>query len=516
MANREPAMDESQQDLQTLKSLSVMLLKEKLERQHQVESLLQAKESLEIQLGQITDEKPTYLNTEFVAKSEERACLESMKGLLSVFFENQMDTMGLLARSLVKENGDKENLIGFLKGENSVFKVKLEEEREKVSGIRVERDRLREKVIELEEKKSRDDEEIRKLNDHYKQSLEQLEKLKRDNVEIMSSSRCKLIELERSYENAANMAKVRAIKNDSLLEEKNDKEITIGKLMEEMDSRERLLKNLNAELKDKEGLIATLLRDKEQIEDVKFSKETDIVKLNIELVELRNAMVEMQDFIKIQQDWNSHLGYEVGQVKLHKHKAERQLDNETMINKDLTSRIPEMEKIVEDSVQELEKLMKQLESLLEEKRGMESQVVLLTKEKDSVMKTLLEAQLEVNDLRKKLESGILIMVKKAAEIFLVNGKKLLSGTELRLVDDIKLFATELEVVTNACRIKAKAVKGIKFLQNSVAKASKQDLLAAIYTFLFAVAVSYALRLDFVSLFRVFVMFCVILLFRQVP
>ncbi|WCJ43208.1 Prefoldin chaperone subunit family protein [Euphorbia peplus] len=591
-----PAMDDSQGQLQNLKSLNEVILKETMERRNQVESLLQAKESLEFQLNQTADLN-TLLKTECARESEERVCLEIEKGLFSVFIETQMDAMAILVRSLMSENGEKEGKIGVLKGVIDGLKGELDGERERFSGICRQRDRLAREVeerneevdglkgivVELEEKKIQAEDEIRKVNEFYSQSLEELKKKKelfdevrrlrdvaekelamkvnavedlnrnlgeiarkkneieRENrekkvkigelekqlskySETVSSLRkeegnlrFKLTELETNYAEAVNMAKVISEENVSLAEEKKEKEATIVKLMEEMDSRERLLKSLNTELKDKEGLTVTLLREKEEIEDVKVSKENEVLKLNDELIGVTNAVVAMQESIKIQEEQNKHLASEVchyratlEQVKLEKDNAERDLDKETKNNRNLMARVLEMEKKVEESVQEFAKMKNQHGHLLDEKRGLESELGLLRKEKESVQDTLSEARREVNHLRTKVESidsnsvRALTMIKKTAELVSdksENGNEVLSSTE-RTLDDIEPYATEIEVIKRAFRSKETAVEEMKqqiiFLQNSVAKASKQKGLLAIVssatTFLFAVSVAYVARL----------------------
>ncbi|XP_065851644.1 uncharacterized protein [Euphorbia lathyris] len=595
MTNQQPAMDDPQEKLQNLKSLNDMLLKETIERRQQVESLLQAKENLENQLAQTSAEKNDF-KTAFLHESEERLCLEIVRGLFSVFIETQMDETRVIVSSLARENGEKDDEIRCLKGEINGLKVNLEGEREKFSGICQQRDKLmrevddgkkdskclREKLIEMEEKKIQAEEEIKKVTDYYNQSLEQLKEKKEqfDKVKIQrdvaeeklavkvkaiedldrnlgeilrkkseierengekkirigelekevseycetvwslrkeeGNLQCKLMELEKSYEKAIEMAKVMGKENDSLVEEKIEKDRTIGKLMEEMDSRERLVQNLNGELKDKEGLIDTLLREKEEIEDVKVSKEKETVKLHKELVGLGNDVVALQESIQTQEDQNKHLESEVShyratleQVNLEKDNAERDLVKERKNSVSLMSRVLEMEKKVEASVEEFTKMKSQNENLLEEKRGMECEIGSLRKESESVQNTLLQARQEVKDLRKKVESVVSnsaraqTTIKKTVELLSVseNGKEVLSSTE-RSLHEIEPFATEMEVIKSAFRSKEAAVEEMKhqveLLQNYVSKASKQKGLLAIVssatTFLFAVSVAYIARL----------------------
>ncbi|XP_065853765.1 uncharacterized protein [Euphorbia lathyris] len=242
MANQQSDMEQPQEELQNLKSLSVLLLKETIDRQQQVESLLQVKESLEIQLAGIAAEKSV--------------SLETMKGMFSVFMETQVDGIRVLVKSLVRENGEKENEIGSLMDEINVLKFsRICQERDQlmreVDDMKKESKVMKEKVIELEENKILFDEKIRKLNENYNKSSDLVE----------------------------------------------EKEITIGNLMAEMDSRERLVMNLNSELMYKDGLIETLLRDNEEIEDakVKLQKSNKILKgQNEQVLNLRYRVMEIE------------------------------------------------------------------------------------------------------------------------------------------------------------------------------------------------------------------------------
>ncbi|KAG6701515.1 hypothetical protein I3842_08G168800 [Carya illinoinensis] len=194
---RAKPMDDPSERLQSLKSLNSLLLKETSERRQQVESLEQAKESLEAELTLSTMEKKV-LESELKRATEESVGLELEKCVVCTFSETQMDEMGVGYDGLLREKGEieilsreKESEIEFLKKVVSGLMTNLEDEREKLSRVYQERDfikteidglakeanKLREKVVEMEKKERKTVEEVEKLK------MER-ERLVRENLKI--------------------------------------------------------------------------------------------------------------------------------------------------------------------------------------------------------------------------------------------------------------------------------------------------------------------------------------------
>ncbi|KAF2307127.1 hypothetical protein GH714_024970 [Hevea brasiliensis] len=405
-----------------------------------------------------------------------------------------------------------------------------EKEIEKVKNLRdVAEKKLAEKVKEIEGLNGEMEEIVRKKtgiemeNSGQKVKITELEKDASELNEIISTLRKeegvlreKVLELEKSFHEAIEKAKVIAMEFDALMEEKQIKERTIESLMEQMDSSEKLIKTLNIEMKDKDELIEKLMREKIEIDDVKISKEREIVELHEELAGLRDAMFAMQESIKNQEGKNKQLASEVShyrdafeRVRLDRDNAQIDLDEEKKNTINLRSKVLEMKKRIEETVEEFVKMKNERDNLFEEKKEMECHVGLLKKEKDLVQRNLCEAQQEIDDLRTKMESTssnserALSMLKNTAALIRRSndGKEEVSITEKKRDDVTEPYATELEFIKNAFRNKETVVEEmkqhVKFLQNSLADAHKKKGLWAIVssatTFLAAASVAYIAR-----------------------
>ncbi|KAJ9180183.1 hypothetical protein P3X46_008459 [Hevea brasiliensis] len=406
----------------------------------------------------------------------------------------------------------------------------LEEEIEKVKNLTdFAEKKLAEKEKEIEDLNREMDDIVRKKteiemeNSGQKVKITGLEKYVSELNEIISSLRGeegvlreKVLELEKSCHEAIEKAKVIAMEVDVLMEEKQQKDITIETLMEEMHSSDNIIKTMNIEVKDKDGLIEKLMREKKETDDVKVSKESAIAELHKELAGLRDATSAMQKSIKNQEDKNKQLASEVShyrdafeQVRLERDKAQVDLDEEKTNSISLSSKVLEMKKRIEETVKETAKKKKEHAGLFEEKKEMERQVGLLKKEKDLMQKNLYEAQQEIDDLRSKMEStainserALSMLKNTAASLGLSNdGKEEVIIIEKKLEGVIEPYETELEVIKDAFRNKETVVEEmkqqVKFLQNSLADAHKKKNLWAIVssaaTFLAAAYVAYVAK-----------------------
>ncbi|KAF2287941.1 hypothetical protein GH714_003390 [Hevea brasiliensis] len=448
-------MEDPEEKIQHLKSLNSMLLKETLERRQQIESLVQAKRGLETELTRTSIEK-TDLENLLTRSTEDRLSLEIEKGLFCVFIETRMNEMGVVAEGLLREKGEKEIESVFLKTEVNGLLENLENERQKLSWACRDRDMLR---FDLDNWFTWEEGVLRE----------------------------KVLELEKSCHEAIEKAKVIAMEVDVLMEEKQQKDITIERLMEEMHSSDNIIKTMNIEVKDKDGLIEKLMREKKETDDVKVSKESAIAELHKELAGLRDATSAMQKSIKNQEDKNKQLASEVShyrdafeQVRLERDKAQVDLDEEKTNSISLSSKVLEMKKRIEETVKRLQRRKKST-----------------------------QAQQEIDDLRSKMEStaiyserALSMLKNTAASLGLSNdGKEEVIMIEKKLDGVIEPYETELEVIKDAFRNKETVVEEmkqqVKFLQNSLADAHKKKSLWAIVssaaTFLAAAYVAYVAK-----------------------
>ncbi|KAJ6876456.1 hypothetical protein NC651_029445 [Populus alba x Populus x berolinensis] len=205
----------------------------------------------------------------------------------------------------------------------------------------------------------------------------------------------------------------------------------------------------DAEIEDKKGLVQKLLREKNEIEEVKVIKEGEIEKLHEEVGHLRDDIFSMQESIKDQE------------VKV--------LDGEKKIGMNLRSKVLEMEKRVEETVKDCAKMKSEHEILVKQKKEMETQVSLLEKEKDLVQKHLTEAEGKIIDLRNKMESAgtisdrALTMLKSTVALLCESKqwKRRDDCYEKMLDSEIEPYASELEVIKTAFRNKETMVEDMK-------------------------------------------------------
>lgn len=500
-----------------------------------VEGLVNEKAEKENEIGFLKTEVNGILaNLENEREKSSRVCRE--RDLLRFDMDNWEKEANRLKEKII-EMVEKE-----IKTEEEIEKLKIhyaksieqnkktEEEIEKVKDLRdLAEKKLAEKVKEIEGLNREMKEIVRKNtgiemeNSEQKLKITELEKDASELNEIILSLRKeegvlreKVLELEKSCYEAIEKAKVIAMEFDALMDEKQNKERTIESLMEQTDSSDKLIKTLKFEVKEKDGLIEKLMRKKVELDDVKLSKESEIVKLHEELAGFRDAMFAMQESIKNHEDKNKQLAYEVNhhrdafeRVRVERENTQTNLDEEKKNTINLKAKVLEMEKRIEETLDEFAKVKNERENLLEQKKEMECQVDLLKKEKDLVQRNLYEAQQEINDLRTKMESTTinseraLSMLKNTSALICRSddGEEEVTITQKKLDGVTEPYATELESIKSAFRKKETVVEEmkqqLKFLQNSLTDAHKKKGLWAIVssatTFLAAVSVAYAAR-----------------------
>ncbi|KAF9664263.1 hypothetical protein SADUNF_Sadunf17G0137900 [Salix dunnii] len=111
---QQPSMENPDNKFQSLKTLHGLLVKETKEHREQVESLVKAKEALEIELGKIGARKVS---------------LDIENGLFYVFIETRMVEMDGLVNGLVRKMKEQENEIRVLESEVKDLTMRVETER---------------------------------------------------------------------------------------------------------------------------------------------------------------------------------------------------------------------------------------------------------------------------------------------------------------------------------------------------------------------------------------------------
>ncbi|XP_050224958.1 intracellular protein transport protein USO1 [Mercurialis annua] len=410
------AMEDLEEQLQNLRTLNDMLLKDTIEHRQKIDSLTRAQEVLDSQLVVMGTEKMD-LENKLSVDSEERLRLEIEKGLFGVFVQTQMVNVGIIVEK-------KEHEIEFLKNKVNELIFTVESERKKLSLAARERDVLRDDVdkwkkvtnelmqvrSDLEDREMVFKEEIKKLEARcsflVKQNQEiemqcnvakmeknEIERERDDQKVVISDlerrvsfsdgvigslreeadvSSEKFLELEMSYGAEQAKGKVLSMQIDDLVKQKNDMKKIMGKLMLQTESSDGLIESLNREMKDKIGLIEKLFSEKKEIEDVKDVKESEIVNLQKDLGGLKDDVAAMKESIKDQEDKNKQLATEARRYKdefekacLESDNVQRSLDEEQRNVTSLRIRVLEMEKRIEETGKEVAKMKNKPENLLE-------------------------------------------------------------------------------------------------------------------------------------------------------
>jgi chromosome segregation ATPase len=497
-----------------------------------VDGLVREKKGKENEIGVLKSEvKELTMSVEAERDRLSRVCLE--RDLLKSDVDNWMkEADGLKDRviELEKRERESEEEIEKLKKEYALLvkeKKDREKEIEELKRLRGSAEKnLMERLEEIEYLKREIEGIVRERNElgveksEQKLKIIELEREAGELNEIVSNLRKeegilrkKVMKLEETLGEALEKKNAMAREIDGLMEEKKEKEKTIMRLTEETDAGQKYKIMANAEIEDKKGLVQKLLREKNKIEEVKVIKEGEIVNLHKEVGHLRDDIFSMQESIKDQEvkykqvaSENLHYKGALEQVRLERDNAQKSLDGEKKIGMNLRSKVLEMEKRVEETVKDCAKMKSEHESLVKQKKEMETQVSLLGKEKDLVQKHLTEAEGKIIDLRNKMESAgtlsdrALTMLKSTVALLCEsnNGKEEMTVTEKMLDSEIEPYANELEVIKTAFRNKETMVEDMKqqveYLRDSVARAKKKNGLLSVMssaTTVVAAAVSLA-------------------------
>lgn len=624
--SRQSSMEDPAEKLQNLKSLNSLLLKESFERRQQVESLVQAKEALESELARSGDERKE-LELEMGEESEKNVGLELEKGLIFVYVETQMEEIRVCVDGLVKEKGEKEKEVVFLKGEVKGVMDNLQREKGRLNQVLGERDLarsnldvqvkeakgLKERLTEMENKERKVEGEIVKLKGEYEKLMRQKERLEnvakevvkerdlmRENLKdseneveglkkkieeivkekkefeeekkllsvkigelesemekqkgvVMSlrkeeeELRTKVLELENSYGEALEREAGRAIEIAALVEEKGVMEKSIEKLMEEKnvisqsleklmvesDDKQRKLERLRVEndemekalemnvkqIKEGEQKIIQLLVEKNEVESEKVSFEGENVELKREMSQLKNEVSVLKESCNDIEEKNSSLDSEVNRrgealdrVSIEKDEVLKRLAEEEENKAKLESEVLDKERRIKKIAEELAKIGREKESLVEENEEMESRLKLLSTEKGGLEEALLVAKKNANDLRAKLDSTTinyeraLSVLKDTASLVcqspIYNDRDAKQEiAEETLENGIEPCSAELEAIKRAFRDKETMVEDTKreveFMRNSMAEAEKRKsfwtIVSSATTIFAAVSLAYAVK-----------------------
>ncbi|TYH60019.1 hypothetical protein ES332_D08G263500v1 [Gossypium tomentosum] len=415
--SRQSSMEDPKEKIQNLKSLNSLLVKEAFESRQQINSLVQAKEALEVEL--IERKK---LEAE---ESEKNVSFELQNGLVSVYMVNQMKELGV----------ERETVIGALKNKVSGLMGSLEKERKMLSLVCEERDLVRndfelqvnedklmkEKLTEMEGNERKFVEEIGKLKVEYdklvweKEELEKVkssmvkdrnlleknmkdmagkvEHLRRENGKVVREKkeieiekneqrvkidemekemsevilslrkedgvlRSKIFELEKNCGEAMDREAERAIEIGALVEEKRAKERSIERLMEEKDFMSRSLEAIMVESEDRQRRIEKLLEESDANRRVLEMNEKELRDMRKKIKELLGDKTEIEKAKIHGENENIKLHNEVSELRNIVHRLQEECLDHQKKKDELVSEVSRFKALVDQVTLERDNTLK--------------------------------------------------------------------------------------------------------------------------------------------------------------
>ncbi|KAL4579846.1 hypothetical protein LXL04_016014 [Taraxacum kok-saghyz] len=345
---RQTTDDAASEKLDSLKSLNAMLLKETVERRHQVDSLTQTNSSLESELNRCKSDKVS-LESEFSGLTERAMMLEIEKESASRFVALQLDEMTNVNRR---------------------ERAALEE---KIEGLVREMNRVSEEKNAIEEEKNKKESEIGSLNGRLNSLVTQVGEEKfafskvceerdgikaqlHDRIQYEKGLRSKLTEAEkREAEITENSLKVKAAYVD-LVEEKKLTDRKVDSILKDKDLVEMNLAESNR-------LVDVLKRDIEKMMKEKMETDDDRDVQERKKNELHASVHNLNELV----------------YKLKK--GEEQL----------VTKVADLEKKHAMDSEKEAKMSIEIDVLVKEKQEIEAGIQKLTQEKSLVSKDLNEA-----------------------------------------------------------------------------------------------------------------------------
>ncbi|KAG4176672.1 hypothetical protein ERO13_A11G260600v2 [Gossypium hirsutum] len=537
--NPQSPMEDPNEQLQSLQTLNSLLVKENFEKRQEVELLVQYYKGLEAELSKRKELEGV--------QSDKNMGLEWQNGVLSVYMETQMKEMGV----------EKEREIGELNSKVNGLISSLENERERLSLVSKERDLARNDFELQVNEGSLMKANLVDMEKNERGFLEEIGKLKVECDKLLGRRRnwrrgvlrSKVFLLEKNYAEAMDREAELAKEIDALVEEKRaieqnlervmeekdlatkslettvaeseDKQRRIDKLLEERDAATRVLEMNKKELKDMREKIEDFLADKSEIEKVKFSGEINNSELHKEVSDLWDVVNRLLEACEAYENKKKDLISEVSCIRvsfdeltLEKDNALKVLDEEKQNGVNLRLKVSEMEKILEETAEELAQKKAELQNLIKEKEEMVNHCRSMAEDKVGLQKELLEAKRTLNDLRAKMESTsikyqqLLTLLKNTASRLCQSKgetdrkkKEEAAIAERKHEEDIEPYSTELEAIKQAFENKETVAQDLKLkvevMEKSVAEAQKKKslwtLVSSATTLLAAVTFAYAAR-----------------------
>ena len=498
--------------------------KMKCEREAEIGFLKKEVNELKANLGNERDRFSRVCRERDLLKTEIDGLVEETKGLRGKVvemekeerkIEKEAEKLKVKCEGLKGEKVEIEKAVEAVKKEKELVEKKLDVSARLIDGLKREIDGVEREKGVVERDRSVKEVRIGELEKEVEELNEFITKMQREEDVL----RAKVLELEKRIDEAMDKEKEMVMEIKLLVEEKREKEQSIENLKEQRDSVQRVLDSTSNVSEDRQQRIGDLIREKNEIEEVKLSRESEIVVLNMEAAKLRDAIATLKESCRNEEEKNKKLVSELDQyidafdrVTCERDQVQKGFDEEEKKVKNMEVLVSEMKKRTEEAVDRLGRVGNERENLIERNKALESRVEVLVNEKDLVHKSLVEAQRGIDDLKAKMESAgvnserALSMVKNTAALVTNSSddsdvKEKVVFNEQKLGEEIQPYEVELDAIKNAFRNNEKMVDDMKkqvvFLQSSVAEAHKRKsfwtVISSATTIFAAASVAYAAR-----------------------
>ncbi|CAN8265384.1 unnamed protein product [Cochlearia groenlandica] len=360
--SRESSMedhDSSEEKFQNLKSLNAILLKQTMDKRHQIESLSQTKDALETELARFGTEK-TLLHDELRGSSDENLALRLELDLFMGFVESRFKEMGFGVDLLVKEKSDRDCEIKDLRREANDLILKIENQ-------------SREFIRVCEEKDS--------IKSGFDLKSEEVNRLK-ESVVRMEKKELSLVE---------EAGKLRSL-NDRMVKEMKKRDGLVQRVKEEKTDLEKTLVEKIREMNDLKSEIKGLVKEKMEVEMVERDQKGMIVKLEKKLGALNEIVKSLTKEEKGLRDQVIRLEKELDGVK---EEAKGMEDHINALVKEKSIKEYELEGLLVEN----NSIKKQVEMTLEESSYKEKLVDHLVGEKSELAKRIALQDKEIVELK---------------------------------------------------------------------------------------------------------------------
>jgi len=519
--------DDPSVQIQNLKNLNNVLLKETTNHRNRIQSLLAAMDVQEKNLAldlqndvffvfvktQITElgfrfdkivEEKNEIDYEVSVQREKvkdlGLCLESEK--------RNVEKLRLDARKLFDEKAEKERRVEELEKDRDLA-VKKSIESVKVI------DELKEKIdLAVKEKNEAEGVNSTQVVKIFNLGLElqQLNEVLKSSRNEEAVMRGKIREMEETIGVAIEKEREMMVENSKLVGEKKEMEKSIESLTEGRDSVYRTLDMVQRELQDRQREVDEARRARDEIEKVKVGYENEVVELQGEMNRLKGVVDELKLSCRESEEKNNgllsqvnHYRNVIDELESMNELNSKKFDEEKNKVENLKSQVVEMEEKIElllsqvqcykNAVEEVELERDNARKGYDEEKNkvenLEAHIAELKLKQDTIMKRYDEAtnkvenlELQVAGLKEKIENAEAELVKGSSETEKMNetNKELGSRIDVLIIEkdatQSSLIAAQQECKDLRAKFESSSInskQALELLKSTVAHVSKESV-----------------------------------------